>query len=700
VKWLLPIVLLAVPLWSLNAQGRVFRVSHPIVTEQEQQSDSIERATTLAGLWLVDEGELVRQGDSSHYSKTSADNYINNGGAADTGKLTSLRRDHISFQSILYTGASSVDSLEVYLDSLVRDGGGYTIKNDSGRKYNNIYWFEGRPIEHFVVHYQAVEDEDTTSYDNGMYVPGPPEAQPQPDADYKGMLPNWCIPADIDSGTYSNGQGGYPFKVAANSTQSILTDVFVDSAVLAGVYRGRLRVYEGGYLTHSKPIVLTVHDYVLSDTLPHRVNFYVNQDLPTYYAGHAPNSDEFWAFMDRTALLMKRHGINMSYQTVTAESMSVRQGKYYALPSTFFSKSAGYDGLGEGLGFSWYMIGVYDMPRFVADTGGYSSNCGWPSGHDESGWKSAADKWEDTLRAITNDNNQDYVWRTVFGPDEPLRDRTMYDWIYNRAYWTHNSAGNGQYLDWLLTSWMDPDPGHNRLYPIIDYWCETNRCDTVFGYHDTDDSVWFRGEYYPDRARDRRAAGDKVGWYNLGTRPAYPVWTVLDAPLTEARACAYIDYRDSVDFRFQWHSWWYAESYQKYGGTWKDALDTVKLVDSGEWEDFGIQEAQLVWTLLDTLSDNNNSRGVDGPIVPLRAKNVRRAQLTYQYLHEAERLGVNVSVVIDSACGRTFDTWGPDPNWPESYSYGYAFQPHWREQGHYYETYRRALIDSIIARTE
>jgi hypothetical protein len=92
-----------------------------------------------------------------------------------------------------------------------------------------------------------------------------------------------------------------------------------------------------------------------------------------------------------------------------------------------------------------------------------------------------------------------------------------------------------------------------------------------------------------------------------------------------------------------------------------------------------------------------DDRGINAPIVGITVKNWRQAQLDYMYLWVANDLGVNTQTVYDSIVGRALSDWGADPNWPESYTWDYNFQPHWREEGYYYERYRRALADSIIA---
>ena len=109
----------------------------------------------------------------------------------------------------------------------------------------------------------------------------------------------------------------------------------------------------------------------------------------------------------------------------------------------------------------------------------------------------------------------------------------------------------------------------------------------------------------------------------------------------------------------------------------------------------------MIWNGTDSIY-TTDSRGIDGPIGSLRLIALMRGFEDYQYLKLAERLGVtNVDAIVDSLIGRAVDNWGDDsPPWPEEYSYGYAFQPHWKEKGYYYDNWRRVLADSILARSQ
>jgi hypothetical protein len=125
-----------------------------------------------------------------------------------------------------------------------------------------------------------------------------------------------------------------------------------------------------------------------------------------------------------------------------------------------------------------------------------------------------------------------------------------------------------------------------------------------------------------------------------------------------------------------------------------------------------------------------DSRGLDGPIGSIKMKANRRGQLDYQMLHEAERLGVNVTAVMNMVIGgafaemgsaysgpygpRVYDPdppgplittndcdWGDPPGSDAFYckNWDNLSQKQWPDSSNYFWIARWALMDSIVARS-
>ena len=190
--------------------------------------------------------------------------------------------------------------------------------------------------------------------------------------------------------------------------------------------------------------------------------------------------------------------------------------------------------------------------------------------------------------------------------------------------------------------------------------------------------------------------GHEFGFYNNGNRGAFPNWITVDAPKTETRAVFWLALKYGFNSLWNWHAWYVAENVAVYGGeSWKSPLDTSAIAIPTH----AIQDHTVLWTGKDTINTDSD-RGINGPIASYILKSWRQGMSDYRVAHAAQQLGVNISVPSDSVVGAGFNDWGGDssPPWPEVYDRYADFQPHWREVSHWYETYRGALADSIIAR--
>lgn len=648
--------------------------------------DEIQRTSELAAVWAVDETEQVQAGRLTHWARYSALNAVNHGGAADTFKLFALRNEIVSFQVILVGGASDVDSVSGWLDSLRHSAGSYTIANDSGRTCKELHRYAGRPIEHFVTQYFDIgqgtrHPTDTTVYP-GDYDLNRPATQP-PDSVSEGWMANWMIPATATGGVFYDSlfQGGYPITVKAYRNQGIVIDVYVSRSAAAGNYYGKLRIYEGGQLSRSIPVHLYVYGSTLSDTTFLASNIIVGSSVFTKHRGLTYDSDNTRTLQDKLFKFFRRNlwGAQAGDNTYNQRAKFLQHHmKYYR--GTGFTATAGYDGPGQGVGFPMYFIGPYNMPNRYWDTTGWSSSI-WPAPGSISQWDDTADVWEQGFRDSCSTT---YPERYIYGPDEPERDRTLQTWIEGRSGTTHASAGVGSALPWFCTMWLDPS-----FYGDIDVYSVTGFTDTYNAYHQSDAAT---PPY--ERASERRAAGDKVGLYNpYGPAPQEPNWYTLDAPLAHARAVTWLAKKYSVDHLWHWIAAFTADWNDQYSGTRDPFFGELLDTDGG-----GTSGSPHTWVWPSVDPYLGYDFGFDGWIGQLRLKALRRGMQDYQYLVHAQRLGVNVTAVMDSVVGRAFDNYGDDsPPWPSEYTDPDRY-PHWKERGYEYERWRRALADSIVAR--
>ncbi|MCA9665040.1 MAG: DUF4091 domain-containing protein [Myxococcales bacterium] len=288
-------------------------------------------------IWAVDDGTKVKLSDTSH--ALAAKNGIFDG---STIKIFGARNETVAFQVIIEGGAAEAANVTVKLDALgdIRD---------EGTSDNPDSWFVGRRIEIFREHYVEVK---SPSY-GLVWSPGS-KAQPQ---GLTGMIPDALVPLRASD----------TFKVPAGANQAVWIDVFIPKGVRPGLHKGTLRVEQDGspcaLPTCQIPIELTVLNAELADEPRAKTMLYfsggdVDRDaMPArYYADPwaAPQAS-VQALRDRHYKLARRHRITLFLGKIDAPDEALRR----RVSGELFSKAAGYDGPGEGLGQDIYSIHTY-----------------------------------------------------------------------------------------------------------------------------------------------------------------------------------------------------------------------------------------------------------------------------------------------------------------------------------------------------
>jgi hypothetical protein len=203
-------------------------------------------------------------------------------------------------------------------------------------------------------------------------------------------------------------------------------------------------------------------------------------------------------------------------------------------------------------------------------------------------------------------------------------------------------------------------------------------------------------------------AGYKVGLYNwYGPAPQQPNFGSLDVPLTYARTFFWLAQKYGADHWWMWIASYTADWNQRYAGpgTYRHPFwGSNKLL---EWSWTGYESIPSIsgWSFTQIWTTKDVIHGIDflgggrqGIIGRMRSESVRRGIQDHQYLHIADRLGVDMATIRYGIIGRGFNDWGDDtPPWPNDYTDMDRY-PHWKERGYEYERGRRALIQAIITK--
>jgi hypothetical protein len=570
----------------------------------------------------VNESEKVRQTDRDHPAKAGQRDSVWDG---HTIRIFGGRNETVGFQLILEAGGLGATGVNVALDSLVN--GTFAIRNHPVSP--DPFDFRGRRIELFMQSYVDVQ----TRSDWWLA-----SARPLPDDLHTGMIPDALVPFEV-RGTFANGCGSVPFSIGPLKNQGIWMDVYIPPDAIPGVYDGAIEVTEDSVRTFTIPVALRVYDFTLSDTT--HLNNHFFWGWPTAAARHGVEngSPQYWALFHSYAKVFHRHRLDLIDGSRTLDEFKSHLAGYYT--GERYAAAAGYDGPGVGVGQRTYSIGTYDQP-----------GDGWRSGFSPDtpeAWQKASDAWEQWFR-----DHAPSVLRYKYLEDEP----PYAHWpdVRKRGLWIREGKGVGRHLGTQVTTRMGPE-----LYGAITMW-------TTGGQAGWRDSGGTTGYDIPV-AKARRAAGEKVGFYN-GQRPSYGDPIALDDFATDARVNPWIAWKYGADQYFLWETAFYAAGDRN---AWKDVV-AGSLIYTGEDVKFP-----------------HDSRGLAGPVASIRMKNLRRGFQDYEYLWLARLAGIDTRTIVDRVVPAAFNDYNG------STFTNQADQPIWADKGETYEVARRALARQLEA---
>jgi len=585
---------------------------------------SCTETTTQKGVtsvWAVDESEKVRQEDLDHWAKSDPRNRVWDG---TTIRVFGARNEIVGFQIILEARGVGATGVDVRLDSLAVPGG-FVIANEP--LTDDPFDFRGKNIERFTESYINVEKRSDWWLAS---------ARPLPDDIHIGWLPDALVPFDV-RGNFANGSGGAPFAIGAAKNQGVWIDIAIPPETPQGLYRGTALVLEDSNITYRIPVELRVFGFSLPDTTHLRNHFFWGWQTATVRHGVENNTPEYWKLFDTYARVFHRHRLDLIDGMRTLEDFKRHLADYYT--GVRYTARYGYEGPGEGVGNQTYSIGTYDQPG-----DGWRSGF-WPDSPQV--WQRAADAWEQWFR-----DHAPAVVRYKYMEDEP----PYAHWgdVKKRAMWIRSSEGVGRFLGTQVTTRMGPE-----LFGAITFWMTGGQSGWV-------DSGGTTG-YDLKVARERQAAGDRVGFYN-GQRPSYGEPVTLDNFATDARVNPWIAWKYGADQYFLWETAFYA------GTTFNAWVAGVSgsIIYTGEDREFP-----------------EESRGLRGPITSIRLKNLRRGFQDYEYLWLARMAGEDTRAIVDAVVPAAFNDYNGSTFTNQS------DQPLWADKGYVYEDARFTLATAL-----
>jgi hypothetical protein len=308
---------------------------------------SLRSYAEIVKVWALDDGTKVKATATEH--PLSSGNGIFD---AQAGHISVLgaRNETVAFQLIGVGGSSATKNVSVAFDKIG------PIDND-GISSDPSRYFIGRNIEVFRQHYFSI----TTRSHNLSW-----ESQAAMPADMLGEVPDALVPVST----------GKAVDLAPARNQGFWVDIYIPKATPPGKYQSEIEFRVGGVVCDAPGCSMQVELEVLDATLP---------DTPSsktmlWFSGSDNDRDQMMAryFQDpwgasqssadairlRHYQLARRHRITLFLGDKRAPTDAL--GK--RLSGDAFTKSAGYEGPGEGVGQDMYSILTYGGSLSAAES--------------------------------------------------------------------------------------------------------------------------------------------------------------------------------------------------------------------------------------------------------------------------------------------------------------------------------------------
>jgi hypothetical protein len=295
-------------------------------------------AIAAPSVWIIDDGEKIKQGATSTPFERGEDNPVWKPG--EPVRLFALENETIAIQVVVEAGDDALDAVTVDLDAL--DGpDDARIANDAGAR--DPTRFVGRPIERFVEHFVHVDRPSRNAKEPRESLGWAAGSGPAP-GDWIGDVPDALIPIEI-APTWAP----YPLHIAPLTNGIVWIDVTIPKRQPPGTYHGTIAVRSGDTSLASIPLDLEIADVVLPDRIVKTMVFYDRRELDRRMGDGAAAEDHLWR-------LLHRHRIAALHAAMSVADVD-RQAR--ALDGSAFTKEHDYEGPAESIGDGVIAIGAY-----------------------------------------------------------------------------------------------------------------------------------------------------------------------------------------------------------------------------------------------------------------------------------------------------------------------------------------------------
>ena len=557
-------------------------------------------AQNISAVWANDGGDKVTRDElrATNHTENLTGKVLNRVWNGTNITIAGAQNESVSFNLVLEAGRSAAPNVSVAFDTLTGPNG-QTIHSIAATG-DGVFSWVNRPIELFYVRYLQIKGLSLFGY-NGQIEPNIPvrfQSHSTPALwknrpDHDKLYPDILVPLELVPG----------FNVALGENQSIWCDIFIPRTTTPGPYTGAVSVKEGGVITKSIPVRLTVYGFALPDAPSSKMMMAYNPaSINKDWYGIPfvnPDNSRGAPIRDKYFQLIHRHKMDVIGDSYTATD-SPAPDDVARIKGTLYTPKNGYDGPGVNLPSSVWSLGTY-------------GTWAWRTGN-ESTMREHTDAW-----ARWFSQNAPQTTPFLYLQDEPHSDADLAK-VNTWAQWVKNNPGPGKKIAAFST--IEAQIAQVKT-PDLEIDCSPG----VFG---NPTAIAAGYAYF------KNTPGKQLWDYN-GGRPATGSFDIEDDGIA-LRQIPWAQYKMGIS---RWFYWMINDSPSSFSkaGTFNPVAGTNATV--GEYGSSN-GEGNLVYSGT-VIGDPANSYGVNGPFSSVRLKELRRGIQDVDYLTLAYK--VNPSAV-------------------------------------------------------
>ena len=580
--------------------------------------------SNISTVWANDGGDKVSRDELRASlgveNKTgTVHNRVWNGSSIN---LFGARNESVSFNLVLEAAAGAAPNVSVAFDTLTGPGGA-TIQTTVPATGGGVFNWVNRPIELFYTRYLQIKGLSIFGWYRGDERQLPVRFQ-RPNVngaatggwvdrpDHDKFYPDILVPIELVP----------TFSIAQAQNESIWCDIYIPKGTPAGAYTGTVTISEGGSVTRTVPVALTVQPFSLPDTPS--VKGFANLDATDimwrYVTGEGGyvnwNSDEgrrVKHISDVYYQLFHRHRIDLVGGETETPPPAPGIDPFFIprYDGSLYTPANGYDGPGVGVGNSLYAIGMYG----VVARNIFSKQAMWDFANPVGDW------------FASHFPSLQYF---IYLYDEPTPDQ--YPMVENWAKWLAEDPGSGHNMLSMATVSL---AAANVFMPDLSIPTSASQLgDCPVDSPGRCDNTAFTS----DALATLRAKGNRYYWRYGGDHPGSGTSNTEDDGIG-MRTLPWVQTKLNIDRWFIWFANLEHQSSNWFEDTCSWGCDSVPNEVYGQTSDHAYTNGTGVLVYPGTdVTHPQDSYGVDGPFASLRLKEWRRGTEDGDYLALARQI--------------------------------------------------------------